>query len=698
MPVTDVHHDLDARTLTITAEFAAPVERVWEVYADPRQLERVWGPPAYPATFVDHDLAPGGRMNYFMTSPEGEKYYAYWDIADRRRAARLLLQGRLRRRRDLHANPEMPESTQVYAFADDDGGTRATFVATYADAESLQKVLDMGAVEGSTLGHQPDRRPARFLTRTRSREDPRHAHPRRHRRSSPSTASSRPPAAATTRTPAGRSRTSSSTRRPTRSRAARPGEATALLFGRQSYDEFAPVWPSMEEFATYNAMPKYVVSTTLAATPRQWSEAPTVLRSPRRRRRAQGDRGRGDPRPRQRHAWPRASPPPAWSTATTCSSSRSLLGSGKRLFGEGDKTKLPAHRARRLRQRDHAAALRRRALRRPLAGHGRRPARPRSVERQESPGGTRPAARLHGRRRARRHRRQRAAARPGAAPAGRRRRRGGVRPRRPDHPPRVGGRAARAAAAAALRGGDPDLAGRLQRQPRHDPAALGAARPRHDVRGRPRSSTGWCRAWAGAASIAIGAVVAPPDAVAATAVARRIGLPRRVVTILEGESLLNDATALVTLRTAIAALSGGVGHHRGRRSTSSVAAGGGVLIGVAVLPPRRLAAQADHRPADGHRDLLPDAVRGVRGRRGDPRLRRHLGRRRRPAARPQGADHPDRAVAHHRADHLAHRRLRAGEHRSSCSSASSSTGSCTTSTSRRSRTGRIAARLPRDAG
>jgi CPA1 family monovalent cation:H+ antiporter len=85
-------------------------------------------------------------------------------------------------------------------------------------------------------------------------------------------------------------------------------------------------------------------------------------------------------------------------------------------------------------------------------------------------------------------------------------------------------------------------------------------------------SLGW------AAAIAIGAVVAPPDAVAATAVAKRIGLPRRVVTILEGESLLNDATALVALRMATAALYGGV-------TLAEVgidfvrAAGGGVLIG-----------------------------------------------------------------------------------------------------------------------
>lgn len=56
-----------------------------------------------------------------------------------------------------------------------------------------------------------------------------------------------------------------------------------------------------------------------------------------------------------------------------------------------------------------------------------------------------------------------------------------------------------------------------------------------------------------AVAFALGAIVAPPDAVAATAVARRIGLPRRVTTILEGESLVNDATALVALRTALAA-------------------------------------------------------------------------------------------------------------------------------------------------
>ncbi|SDD27328.1 Na+/H+ antiporter [Nocardioides lianchengensis] len=97
-----------------------------------------------------------------------------------------------------------------------------------------------------------------------------------------------------------------------------------------------------------------------------------------------------------------------------------------------------------------------------------------------------------------------------------------------------------------------------------------------------------------AVALAIGAVVAPPDAVAATAIARRIGLPRRIVTILEGESLLNDATALVTLRTALA-IAAGSGLDGAEVSLDFVrAAGGGVVVGfvffVVVAKVRRLIA------------------------------------------------------------------------------------------------------------
>ncbi|GAA1568800.1 Na+/H+ antiporter [Dactylosporangium maewongense] len=79
---------------------------------------------------------------------------------------------------------------------------------------------------------------------------------------------------------------------------------------------------------------------------------------------------------------------------------------------------------------------------------------------------------------------------------------------------------------------------------------------------------------------ALGAVVAPPDAVAATAVARRIGLPRRIVTVLEGESLINDATALVTLRVAVAAAVGEAVDTWSITQTASLAVLGGVGIGI----------------------------------------------------------------------------------------------------------------------
>ena len=68
MPVTDITKDLEARSIVITAEFAAPVERVWQVYADPRQLERVWGPPSHPATVVDHIKRHGGDEAKFFDS------------------------------------------------------------------------------------------------------------------------------------------------------------------------------------------------------------------------------------------------------------------------------------------------------------------------------------------------------------------------------------------------------------------------------------------------------------------------------------------------------------------------------------------------------------------------------------------------------------------------------------------------------
>ncbi len=149
MPVTDTTKDIEKRTLTITASFAAPVERVWELYADPRQLERVWGPPTHPATFVDHDLRVGSRSTYYMTGPEGEKYAGWWRITAVDEPSSFAFDDGFADE-DFQDHPDLPVSHNVYRFEGTDGGTRATFTTTYDSAEAMQAVLDMGMEEGAT--------------------------------------------------------------------------------------------------------------------------------------------------------------------------------------------------------------------------------------------------------------------------------------------------------------------------------------------------------------------------------------------------------------------------------------------------------------------------------------------------------------------------------------------------------------------
>jgi CPA1 family monovalent cation:H+ antiporter len=85
-----------------------------------------------------------------------------------------------------------------------------------------------------------------------------------------------------------------------------------------------------------------------------------------------------------------------------------------------------------------------------------------------------------------------------------------------------------------------------------------------------------------APAFALGAIVAPPDAIAATAIFQRLGVPRRIVAILEGESLVNDATALVLYRTAVAVAVGGSFSLVDASANFVIAAVGGIAVGVAI--------------------------------------------------------------------------------------------------------------------
>ena len=150
MPVTSFIKDIDTRTITITAHFEAPVERVWALYADPRQLEQVWGPPTYPATFVEHSLTVGSRVTYYMTSPEGEKFGGWWRLPAVDEPHSFAFDDGFADT-DLNDAPNAPVSHNVYRFEADGEGTRAVFTSVYDSAEDLQKVLEMGVEEGATL-------------------------------------------------------------------------------------------------------------------------------------------------------------------------------------------------------------------------------------------------------------------------------------------------------------------------------------------------------------------------------------------------------------------------------------------------------------------------------------------------------------------------------------------------------------------
>ena len=99
MTVTAVQKDPAALTMTVTAEFEASPDRVWQLWADPRQLERWWGPPTYPATVDAHDLRPGGKVEYHMTGPEGDQPRGWWEIVEMEPPNRLGLPRWLRQRR-----------------------------------------------------------------------------------------------------------------------------------------------------------------------------------------------------------------------------------------------------------------------------------------------------------------------------------------------------------------------------------------------------------------------------------------------------------------------------------------------------------------------------------------------------------------------------------------------------------------------
>jgi uncharacterized protein YndB with AHSA1/START domain len=142
VPITDVIKDPDQLVLTVVAEFPVPQQRLWDAWADPRQLERFWGPPFAPATFTHHDFRVGGRAEYFLTGPNGEKWTGSWKFT----AVDPIDSFAAQDGEDNAEDENMPAS-MTFAFEATPTGSRMTSVTRFSSVEAMEQTVP-GMEEG----------------------------------------------------------------------------------------------------------------------------------------------------------------------------------------------------------------------------------------------------------------------------------------------------------------------------------------------------------------------------------------------------------------------------------------------------------------------------------------------------------------------------------------------------------------------
>ncbi len=136
MPVTSVTKDPEALTLTLVADFPVPQRRLWEAWADPRQLERFWGPPFAPATFTHHDFRAGGRAEYFLTGPDGEKWSGAWKFT----AVNPIDSFEADDGEDNAEDGALPMS-MTFAFEETPTGSRMISVTRFSSVEAMEQTI-----------------------------------------------------------------------------------------------------------------------------------------------------------------------------------------------------------------------------------------------------------------------------------------------------------------------------------------------------------------------------------------------------------------------------------------------------------------------------------------------------------------------------------------------------------------------------
>lgn len=147
MPITSVTSDAEALTLKVVGDYPVPVARLWEAYADPRQLERFWGPPEWPATFLQHDMRVGGEAHYYMTGPDGTESHGWWRFL-RIEPMRLIEAEDGFSEEDGSKDDGMPYMRMVFMFEETPTGSRFTGVTYFNSVEDMEQLVAMGMIEG----------------------------------------------------------------------------------------------------------------------------------------------------------------------------------------------------------------------------------------------------------------------------------------------------------------------------------------------------------------------------------------------------------------------------------------------------------------------------------------------------------------------------------------------------------------------
>jgi uncharacterized protein YndB with AHSA1/START domain len=143
MPLTSVTKDAAKLTLTMVGDYPVPQQRLWDAFADPRQLERFWGPPFAPATFTRHDFKVGGRAEYFLTLPEGKQWNGSWKFT----AVNPISSFEAHDGEDNAEDENMPASMK-FAFETTPTGSRMTIVTQFSSVEAMEQTIP-GMEEGA---------------------------------------------------------------------------------------------------------------------------------------------------------------------------------------------------------------------------------------------------------------------------------------------------------------------------------------------------------------------------------------------------------------------------------------------------------------------------------------------------------------------------------------------------------------------